>query len=234
MSQRSIGQLVLGLVVLLAGVTLLLDRLDVLQAGNVWSVFWPMLVTALGVAAFLVVPRAWLGPLLVTAAGVYWLLEALDVVRGSVWTYVLPVAIIVLGLSILVASTTKDQTADRITTLVFLWGADRRTTSQQFKSAALTAIFGGVDLDLREANIVGRARIDAFAMFGGVDVKVPQHWRVNVAGLPVFGGYDDKTNPPANPDAPVLDVHVVAIFGGATVKHGKFVPPVAPYGVPGA
>ncbi len=232
MNQRSIGQLVLGLVIILAGVVLLLDRLDVLAAGSVWAVFWPMLLTAVGVASVLVVPRAWLGPFLVTALGVYWLLFALEVVRNSAWTYALPIAIIVLGISILVASTTRSGGGDRVTALVFLWGADRSVTSHQFKSAALTAILGGVDLDLRHAGIVGRARVDAFALLGGIDVKVPYGWRVELTGLPVLGGYDDKTNPPANPDAPVLDVHVVAMLGGVTVKHGKITVTQAPPGVP--
>ncbi|HEY0118755.1 MAG TPA: DUF5668 domain-containing protein [Cellulomonas sp.] len=233
MTQRSIGQLVLGTVVLLAGVVLLLDRLDVVSAGSVWSVFWPMLVTAFGVAALFVVPRAWLGPLLVTALGVYWLLEVLDVVGVSAWTYLLPVAIIVLGLSILVASTAGGVEADRLHALVFFWGSQRRTFSQQFRSAGLTSIFGGIDLDLRGANIVGRARVDAFTLFGGADLKVPPTWRVVITGLPVFGGWTDRTTPPAYRDAPELDVHVVAIFGGVTVKHGAY-PAAAPPMMPAA
>lgn len=232
MTQRSVGQLVLGAVILLVGVVLLLDRLDVLRAGNVWAVFWPMLVVAIGLAALVVAPRAWLGPLLVTALGTYWLLDVFDVVQTSAWAYLLPIALIVLGLSILVATTSRDVNADRVSALVFFWGADRRSVSQQFSSAALTAIFGGIDLDLRGANIAGRARVDAFAMFGGVDVKVPPTWRVEVTSLPVFGGADNKTHPPADPNAPVLDVHVVAIFGGATVKYGKFPqPPITAPGV---
>lgn len=227
MSQRSLGQLVLGTVVILAGVVLLLDRMNVVSAGSVWSVFWPMLVTAFGVASLLVVPRAWLGPLLVTALGVYWLLEVFDVVEVSAWTYVLPIAIIVLGLSILAASTGHGSDGDRVNGLVFFWGSQRRTFSQRFRSAGLTSIFGGIDLDLRGANIVGRARVDAFALFGGVDLKVPPTWRVVVTGLPLFGGWTDKTTPPAHPDAPELDLHVVAIFGGVTVKHGGY-PAVAP------
>lgn len=232
MTQRSVGQLVLGAIVLLAGVVLLLDRLDVLQAGSVWSVFWPLLVIAVGLASLALVPRAWLGPLLVTALGVFWLLGAFDVVHVSAWTYAAPIAIIVLGLSILIASTGRGGDPDSITSLVIFWGADRRTASQTFRSASLTAIFGGIDLDLRAANIAGgRARVDVFTMFGGVDIKVPPTWRVTITGLPVFGGYDDKTTPPAYPDAPVLDVHMVTIFGGAAVKYGK--PLTQQYATPG-
>ena len=227
MSQRSLGQLVLGTVVILAGVVLLLDRLGVVAAGSVWAVFWPLLLTTFGLAALLVVPRAWLGPVLLVAFGVYWLLETLDMVHISAWTYVLPVAIIVLGLSILIASTTHQDDADRITGLVFFWGANRRSVSQRFRSASLTSIVGGINLDLRAASFAGTARVDAFALFGGVDIKVPPTWRVRVIGLPALGGWTDKTNPPAYPDAPVLEVHVVSILGGVTLKHGGY-PAAAP------
>jgi hypothetical protein len=227
MSQRSLGQLVLGTVVILAGVVLLLDRLGVVAAGSVWAVFWPLLLAAFGLAALLVVPRAWLGPVLLVAFGVYWLLETLDVVHISAWTYVLPVAIIVLGLSILIASTTHQDDADRITGLVLFWGANRRSVSQRFRSASLTAIFGGINLDLRTASFTGTARVDAFALLGGVDIKVPPTWRVRMIGLPALGGWTDKTNPPGYPDAPVLEVHVVSILGGVTLKHGRY-PATAP------
>lgn len=225
MTQRSIGQLALGTVVLLAGVVLLLDRLDVVSAGTVWSVFWPMLLTAFGLASLLVVPRAWLGPLLVTALGVAWLLGALDVVNVRVGSYLLPVAVIVLGLSILVASTAHGVESARVNVLVFFWGAQRRTFSQQFRSAGLTSLFGGIDLDLRGANIVRRAHVDVFTLFGGADLKVPPTWRVTVTGLPVLGGWRDTTNPPSQLDAPHLDVHVVSIFGGVTIKHGGYPAP---------
>ena len=222
MTQRSLGQLVLGTVVLLAGAVLLLDRLDVVAAGSVWAAFWPLLLAALGLAALLVVPRAWVGPVLLVAFGAYWLLETVDVVHVGAGTYVLPVAIIVLGLSILVASTTHAEEADRVTSLVLFWGAHRRCVSQRFRSAGLTSILGGITLDLRAASFTGTARVDAFALFGGVDIKVPPTWRVRVTGLPAFGGWTDKTAPTASPDAPVLDVHVVSVFGGVTIKPGSY------------
>ncbi|MBB5473339.1 cell wall-active antibiotics response protein [Cellulomonas hominis] len=221
MAQRPVGQLLLGTVLVLAGGVLLLDRLDVLQVASLWEVLLPLAVIAVGAAALALVPRAWIGPVLILGLGTFWLLEALDLVHGSASTYALPIALALLGCSILVAATGRRTDPDRLRMLVFFWGGDRRTTSQQFRSASITAVFGGIDLDLRAANIVDRARIDVFTMFGGVEMKVPPTWRVRLNNLSVFGGSDDKTVPPPYPDAPVLDVHVVAIFGGATVKHGK-------------
>lgn len=240
MSRRSGGQVLVGALLVLAGAVLLLDRLDVLQASNVWSVLIPVAVIGVGAAALALVPRAWFGPVLVIAAGGLWLLDAVDVVEDSPWSFALPVAVAVLGVSILLASTGRGDDADRLRLFVFFWGGDRRSLSQQFRSASLTAVFGGIDLDLRAAGVQGRARVDIFTMFGGVEIKVPPTWRVQLVTLPVFGGTDDKTVAPLDPAAPVLEVHAVTIFGGATLKHGK---PLAqqpfdaaaqpPYGAPG-
>lgn len=231
MPQRPVGQLVLGSVLVLAGVALLLDRLDVLQTASLWEVLVPLAVITVGVAALALVPRAWIGPVLIIALGTFWLLEAFDLVQGSAGTYALPVALAVLGASILLAATGRRSDPDRMRVLVFFWGGERRTTSQEFRSASLTAVFGGIDLDLRAAGIPDRARIDVFTMFGGVDVKVPPTWQVRLISLSLFGGSEDKTTPPPFPGAPLLDVRTVAIFGGVTVKHGK---PLAQAQVPPA
>ena len=79
---------------------------------------------------------------------------------------------------------------------------------------------GGVELDLREADIEGAARIDVFTFWGGVDIKVPRTWEVRTSGLPLLGGWEDKTEPPLG-GGPVLDVRLVTIMGGAEIRHGK-------------
>ena len=78
---------------------------------------------------------------------------------------------------------------------------------------------GGIEVDLREADIQGRADISIFTFWGGVEIKVPPTWRVTVRGLPLLGGWDDKTLEPADPNAPELVVHVTTIMAGAEVRN---------------
>jgi len=87
----------------------------------------------------------------------------------------------------------------------------------------VSAVFGGATLDMREARLDPGATVDALALFGGVDVIVPTGWRVDLGGLPIFGGYDDKTTGDGDlpPDAPVLRVAATAIFGGVDVKNER-------------
>lgn len=82
-------------------------------------------------------------------------------------------------------------------------------------------MFGGATLDLREAALQPGARVDALALFGGVEVIVPVGWRVELSGLPIFGGYSDKTSGQhlLPPDSPVLSMVATALFGGVEVKN---------------
>lgn len=82
------------------------------------------------------------------------------------------------------------------------------------------AVFGGVDLDLRQAQLEEReTTIVAKAVFGGVNVVVPDDIAVVIDGSGVFGGFggnaEDK-QPPAG--APVLRIVGRAVFGGVAVQ----------------
>ena len=79
-----------------------------------------------------------------------------------------------------------------------------------------------MELDLRKAEIKGRnAGIDLVAIFGGIDIKVPRHWKVEISGLPLFGGWDNKTDYTPLPDAEekILIVKCIAMFGGVEIKN---------------
>ncbi|MCU0300907.1 MAG: DUF1707 domain-containing protein [Candidatus Nanopelagicales bacterium] len=81
------------------------------------------------------------------------------------------------------------------------------------------AMFGGVELDLRSATFAGpEAEIVAVAVMGGVDITVPEGLTVQVDGMGIFGGFDQRAEGPGRPGAPVLRIKGVALFGGVDVK----------------
>jgi predicted membrane protein len=103
-----------------------------------------------------------------------------------------------------------------------MFGATKiKDRSEHFDHTEVSAVFGGATLDLRQAHVDRDASVDALALFGGVDVVVPEGWRVAIEGTPIFGGFEDKTRgvPELPADAPVLNVHATAIFGGVDVKN---------------
>lgn len=82
-------------------------------------------------------------------------------------------------------------------------------------------MFGGADLDLRQAEIDGPVvTITAFTMFGGFDVYVPEGVEVDMTGFAIFGGNDEwGSEGEVRRDAPLVRVRAITIFGGADVWH---------------
>jgi Domain of unknown function (DUF1707) len=86
----------------------------------------------------------------------------------------------------------------------------------------IVAVFGGVDLDFREAILPGQEVVlKATAVLGGVSVVVPPEMRViDDGGIAILGGRDlaGTSAEAAGPDSPVLRVQGTCILGGIDVK----------------
>jgi hypothetical protein len=84
------------------------------------------------------------------------------------------------------------------------------------------AVFGGVELDLREARLESpEITIEIKAIFGGVEVVLPDDVTAVVDGMGIFGGFADEASvrqPP--PGAPVVRIGGKAVFGGVNVRRG--------------
>jgi hypothetical protein len=86
------------------------------------------------------------------------------------------------------------------------------------KRAFVLSGFSDVDLDFRDAEITsGRTSVTAAVLFGNVDLYVPEGIAVDVSGLTVFGHRREWGRDATQPDAPVLRVRVVALFGTVDV-----------------
>ena len=101
-------------------------------------------------------------------------------------------------------------------------GASRKGAWRVPPTLEVVTVFGGADIDLRDAILPGREiTIRAVSVFGGLSITVPPEMRVVDSGVAIFGGRDvsaDRDESGA-PDAPVLRLHGVCVFGGVSVKH---------------
>ena len=215
-------QLLLGLLLVAIGGTALLGRLGVvdIDLGELVSTWWPMLIVLVGIAALVSVPRAWVGPAIIILVGAVLQFDRLDLIAVSFWDIFWPSVLLLVGV-VLVARYARGPGENRntINSTVMWWGSNPRTSSQDFRGGSLTAVMGGIEADLRAAGIQGRAEVSAFVFWAGIEIKVPPTWRVTVRGLPILGGWEDKTVAPLDPNAPELIVHVTAIMGGVEIKN---------------
>lgn len=226
---RDFGRLFVGLVVVALGVLFLLDSAGVLSAGRAIDRWWPLAIVAAGALTLAERPRATVRGLVLVGAGSLLLLFTTDVLEGNVWNYIWPVAVIALGLVIVARwrgrGVAEDASLDdSLSGTAVFGGSDLVSASPRLRGGSLTAIFGGITLDLRGARPAPEgASINATAVFGGIDVLVPKGWRITLRSMPVFGGLDDKTDHSVEvpPDAPTLHIDAVSIFGGVSLKHDK-------------
>lgn len=102
---------------------------------------------------------------------------------------------------------------------VAVFGAQKvRYPMEKFPGCTANAIFGGVDIDLRDSIIDEDIVIDATAIFGGIDIFVPNNVRVKVSNVPIFGMTSNKTMEPTDINAPTIFVNSVCVFGGVDIK----------------
>jgi predicted membrane protein len=228
---RGRGGIVMGAILILIGLAFLLDHLGIISVGNPWR-FWPMLLVLAGVSNFISQRRSW--GVLMALAGVLLQLNELGFTHFG-WATFWPMMLIAVGLFVMWGSLqwsskpgSTSTAGDPRTTLseaVVFGGLERRMTSQDFQGGDITAIFGGIELDLTEANMLANeATLAITAIFGGVEVRVPPSWHVAYRGAPIFGGVEDKTrtarvDDPASSNLKTLVITGAVIFGGLEIKN---------------
>ena len=218
------GRLLIGVVLVALGVLYLLDRLGVAQAGTLIASFWPLVIIAAGLFQVAVTRRLSLGAAVVLVVGLVLLAASLNLLPANTWQLLWPLALIAVGVLFLagIFSRGRHQTDERDEPQAFavFGGQNLASGSQQFKGASLTALFGGVTLDLRPAKLAPEgAEVDVMAAFGGAQIIVPEGWPVEFNGVPVFGGFTDKTAHTAGETGPRLRIRGTAIFGGVEAKN---------------
>jgi Cell wall-active antibiotics response 4TMS YvqF/Domain of unknown function (DUF5668) len=217
------GRIFWGALLLVVGLVFLLDRTGTVDAGTLISDWWPLLVIIGGALLLLQSPGSATGPLLVMGAGAILLLSTLDLLDISVWQLLWPLALIGLGVWVLIGRVSPQRgeaaAGDRIDAIAVFGTRRAASSSQSLQGGSMVAVFGGVEVDLSAAALAADgAGIDATAVFGSVDLWVPSGWRVEVSGLPIFGGWDTGGAQNSPPGSPTLRIRALTAFGGLEVK----------------
>ena len=90
--------------------------------------------------------------------------------------------------------------------------------TEQFYSTSINAVFGSFVLDLRDAVIMGDCEINASAVFGSIEIILPQGVKVKINNVPIFGGVSNKHSQPSDPAAPTMYLNSTCMFGGIDIK----------------
>jgi hypothetical protein len=223
---RVTPQLVMGLLIVVLGVLLTLENIGVADVGRYVARYWPAALIIVGLMKLWQWRRDGFGAfggLMFVLFGTLLLLDSTGVVAWS-WEDMWPLILVFIGGSMVWRGmqrprpSTDDSTA-AVSGMAVLGGVKRRNNAQAFKGGDLTAIMGGCEIDLRQAAINGEAVIDVFAMWGGIELRVPENWTVISRVTPLLGGVEDKSVPPPPPAVHRLVLRGMAIMGGIEVKN---------------
>lgn len=145
-----------------------------------------------------------------------------------VWKLVVPVALVIIGVSIIF----KDSIHGKINSEISKINKSQKDVpsycatfseqnanfeNEEFKGADLTAVFGGVKCDLRQAIINSDTVIKAESIFGGVEIYVPSNVKVKIKSTPIFGGVTDKSVHNQESEHTIY-INSTCIFGGVDIK----------------
>ena len=221
------SQMMVGFLIIAVGLLFTLDNLGIAHARDILR-YWPAGLMAIGLV------KLWdsrdgrgggFGGLMITIVGLWLLLEATVDIRisfGDMW----PLLLVSLGVYLVWRGLTGHRRTaiggdDRsmVSAVAILSGVNRGNNSRTFRGGDLTAVMGGCEIDLRQAAINGDAVLDVFAMWGGIEIRVPEDWTVTFHVTPIMGGIEDKTRPGPGSTTHRLTIRGLVLMGGIEVKN---------------
>lgn len=231
-------RLYFGIILIALGVILILERLNLIpESVSDMLISWQMLLVGFGVLSLIGGNRT-AGTILIVVGGMFMIPELITVpheIRRIYW----PLILVAIGVAILfrrrdhqkiepqfepVQDVTNEKSMDVFDDFVIFGGREIFVNSQALAGGKATSIFGGIEFDLRKANLrPGGAVIDCVSVFGGCGFKIPMDWNVRNEVTTIFGAFTDKrgetySDKYYDPSKTIV-IKGVSIFGGVEVKH---------------
>lgn len=162
--------------------------------------------------------------------GIFLLLCCQNVLSfGLFWKLVIPAIIVIIGLKLIFSAVLGEKATKMIavsrqngnnvkTGCATFSGQDLNLDGEVFEGAELNAIFGGVKCDIRNAIIEKDCAITASAIFGGIDILVPDNVNVKITSNSIFGGVSEKKHRPYVENAVTVYINATCMFGGVEIK----------------
>jgi predicted membrane protein len=222
---------VIGVVLVLAGLFLVMRNTGLFPDFIDHVIFsWPMLLVTIGLVMTLGASEK-TGGIIVMAVGGFFMIPLIFRETFHMYDMFWPSIFIIIGIIFIVtrrkkwnpvnvsASASGDDYIDYVN--VFS-GGERQILSENFRGGKVSAVFGGIELDLTKAKLApGRNELEIACIFGGATIIVPDNWFVIIEVTPILGGFSDsrKILPGRQVESSSqLVIKGAVVFGGGEVK----------------
>lgn len=226
------NRIIIGVIMVLVGLFLVIRNTGFFPDFIDNVIFsWPMLLVTIGLVMTLGATEKTAG-IIVMAVGGFFMIPLIFRETFHMYNMFWPSIFIIVGIIFIVSrrgswshsikgqkGTSGDDFVDYVS--VFS-GGERQIVSQNFMGGKITAVFGGIELDLTRADLApGVSELEIACVFGGATLIVPDDWHVSIEVTPVLGGFSDsrKLRPGRTVDpAKRLVIRGAVVFGGGEVK----------------
>jgi predicted membrane protein len=230
MSQAFSGKKIwAGTLLLIIGTFYLLYNFNALPFTVPSYVFtWPMIVIAIGVFALYKSP---LKGFILICIGTYFILPLAGYIEPIQIEKMWPLILILVGIIVLFGSGFKKRNKKKYTMtsthtindetfhITAIMGGDtRQISSYDFKGGTITAIMGGIELDLTNCYLSKEGCvIDLNVVMGGISLKVSREWNIQSEIMPIMSGIEDEDR---HSNSVNIDPAATVILRGSVVMGG--------------
>ena len=222
-----ISNLLWGLFFVILGVILGLNALDITNINIFFDGWWTL---------FIIIPcfidlfkdEDKTGNTIGLVIGILLLLASNNLIDFDlIFKLMVPFILVMIGLSFIFKDTIKTKVKKEIKKIgkkndkeycATFGGINVNLKEEEFDGCNLTAVFGGVKCDLKDAIIKEDVVINVSAIFGGVTIYVPDNADVKINSTPIFGGVTDERKTKVKDNKVTIYINATCMFGGCEIK----------------
>lgn len=226
---KKFGNVLWGIVLIIVGVIFGLNAVGLTDINVFFRGWWTLFIIVPSfIELFRSTNKMW--SIIWLVIGIVLLLCAQNILSFRlIGKLIFPFILVMIGLSIIFKDTVNKKVTEKIRNLnsnkgefdefCATFGSQQSDFSgQEFQGANLDAVFGSVELDISKAIIKNDQVINANAIFGGIEIRVPTGVNIKVKSTPIFGGVSNKAKTDYNESSPTIYINGVAMFGGVEIK----------------
>ena len=222
-----ISNILWGLVFIVVGVIFGLNALNITDINIFFDGWWTL---------FIIVP-CFIGlfkdedkssNLIGLVIGICLLLGCIDIIEFTlIWKLMVPAILVMIGLSFIFKDTLNSKIKKEIKKInkteqkeycSCFSGQTIDFNNEEFKGCTISAIFGGVKCDLKNAIIKNDVVINATSIFGGITIYVPENVNVKISATSIFGGVSDERKNKTKNNEYTIYINTTSMFGGIEIK----------------
>ena len=172
-----------GILLVVLGVIFGLNAIGLTEINIFFDGWWTLIIIAFGLSGlYKDSDKTW--PAILTLIGVVMLLAARNLIDFTiVWKLLFPSILVVFGISLVFKGFTGRDIKDKIKNIKIdnkdilhidaVFSQEKMKIEEEFRGSELNAVFGNLDLNLKNAKLKNDAFISASSIFGGITLYLP-------------------------------------------------------------